>query len=153
MKRLTRRFIIHSIEDIAISEPIRYERYYINDSLRIQKKNGKFDLEVLDNENVLIEKKEISEEEFFHLKEESTCEIIRDSYLYLEDNRVSIKRYYGIYEGLFRVEVKFSSLEEMDSYQKESWMLDEITNSPLAFDKDLRKLSKKEFVIELEKYR
>lgn len=153
MKRLTRRYLIHSLDNISVSAPIRYERYYINDFLRIQKKNGKFELEVLDDENVLIEKKEISKEEFFHLKEESTGEIVRDSYLYLEDDRISIKKYYGIYEGLYRVEVKFLTSKEMNSYQKESWMLEEITNSPLAFDKDLRKLSKEEFIIELKKYR
>lgn len=152
MKRLTRRFIIKGLDGLSVSAPIRYERYYIDDFLRIQKKNEKYELEILNEENVLVEKKEIEKEEFLKLKQESTSEIIRDSYLYLEDSRVSIKRYNGIYDGLYRVEVKFSSEEEMNDYQKEDWMLAEITSSPLAFDRELRKLPEEEFRIELNNY-
>ena len=36
--RLTRRFIIQSLKDVNVNNPVRYERYYINDNLRIQKK-------------------------------------------------------------------------------------------------------------------
>lgn len=36
--RLTKRFIITSLKSIPLSKPIRYERYYINDNVRIQKK-------------------------------------------------------------------------------------------------------------------
>ena len=35
MKRLTRRFIIKSLDGLSLSEAIRCERYYINDNLRI----------------------------------------------------------------------------------------------------------------------
>lgn len=35
MKRLTRIFIINSLDGLSLSEAIRYERYYINDNLRI----------------------------------------------------------------------------------------------------------------------
>ena len=87
------------------------------------------------------------------LKDVSYTEIIRDSYLYLDDNRISIKKYYGKYAGLFRVEVKFNSLKEQNDYQKESWMKEEITTSPLAFDKYLSKLSIDDFNNELNKYR
>ena len=41
----------------------------------------------------------------------------------------------------------------MKSYIKESWMGKEITNTPLAFDKYLSKLSREEFLIELERYK
>lgn len=143
MKRLTRRFIVRSLDSLSISEPIRYERYYINDSLRIQKKNNLYEKEVLNEDNIVTEKIEISE---------TDSEIVRDSYLYLKDNRVSIKKYYGLYKDLYRVEVTFSSAEEMNDYQKEDWMLEEITNSPLAFDKYLRNLSREDFKKELEKY-
>ncbi len=152
MQRLTRRFIIKSLDGIPTNEPIRYERYYINDALRIQKKNNRFEKEILNEENEIIEKVEIEEIEFQQLTKRAVSEIIRDSYLYLNDERVSIKKYYGMYETLYRVEVKFTSLEEMKNYQKEKWMLAEITDSPLAFDKYLSKLSKKEFQLELEKY-
>ena len=41
MRKLTRRFIISSLGNLNLSRPIRYERYYINNNLRIQiKKKG-----------------------------------------------------------------------------------------------------------------
>ena len=150
--RLTRRFIVKSLDNISLSTPIRYERYYINDKLRIQKKADYYEKEILNEENVVIEKTKITEEEFSNLKKTSYSRIIRDSYLYLNDNRVSIKKYYDNYDGLNRVEVKFSTKEEMDTYTKEDWMGNEITSSSLAFDKDLSKLSREEFLLELKKY-
>lgn len=150
--RLTRRFIVKELDNIELSNSIRYERYYINEKLRVQRKDNCYEKEVLDKENVLIEKKKIDKEEFDLLKEKAYSKIIRDSYLYLKDERVSIKKYYDIYEELNRVEISFSSKEEMDSYIKEAWMEKEITNSPLAFDKYLSKLNREEFLKELEKY-
>lgn len=150
--RLTRRFIIQSLDNININSPIRYERYYINDDLRIQSKNNMLEKEILDKDNIIISKKNITEEEFNKLKKEAYSKIIRDSYLYLDDDRISIKKYLDKYEGLIRVEVKFNSINEMNSYKIESWMEAEITNSPLAFDKYLSKLSEQEFLLELNNY-
>lgn len=150
--RLTRRFIIRSIDNIPLSNPIRYERYYINDTLRIQKKDSCFEKEILDKKNVLVKKENISEEEFNKLKDSAYSKIIRDSYLYLKDDKISIKKYYEDYEGLNRVEIEFLSKDEMDLYIKESWMGKEITDSLLAFDKDLSKLNRKQFLDELNKY-
>lgn len=150
--RLTRRFIIQSLDNVNINSPIRYERYYINDNLRIQSKNNMLEKEILDKDNIIIAKTNISEEEFNKLKKEAYSKIIRDSYLYLDDDRISIKKYLDKYEGLIRVEVKFNSIDEMNSYKIESWMEAEITNSPLAFDKYLSKLSEQEFLLELNKY-
>ncbi len=150
--RLTRRFIVKSLNNIPLSKPIRYERYYINDKLRIQKKDNHYEKEILNEENVIIQKCSITEDEFFNLKKYSYSKIIRDSYLYLGDNRVSIKKYYNEYDGLNRVEVKFLSKGEMDNYKKETWMGKEITWGPLAFDKYLSKLSREEFLLEIKKY-
>lgn len=150
--RLTRRFILEKLDDISLSNPIRYERYYINDNLRVQKKDNIYQKEILDDENVLVQKDIITEEEFYRLKKISNSKIVRDSYLYLKDNRVSIKKYYYDYRELNRIEVKFSSLEEMNNYNKESWMGEEISSSPLAFDKSLSKLSREKFLIEIKKY-
>ena len=36
--RLTRRFMIPSLDRVNLNNPIRCERYYINDNLRIQSK-------------------------------------------------------------------------------------------------------------------
>lgn len=152
MERMTRRFIINNLDGINISFPIRYERYYVDDYLRIQKKAEKYQKEILDKNNCIISKTEISEEEFNRIKERSIKRIIRDSYLYNEDSRISIKKQYEDFEGLIRVEVTFKSKEEMKSYKKESWMGKEITNSNLAFDKFLIKLNRNEFLEELNKY-
>ena len=152
MRKLTRRFIINSLNNLNLSNPIRYERYYINDRLRVQRKDSKYQKEVLDDDNNIIEKVAISKIEFLNLKYRAYSEIIRDSYLLLEDSRISIKKYLGKYLGLYRVEVTFSSIEEENKYIKESWMGLEITNSPLAFDKYLSKLSDEEFKEELKKY-
>ena len=150
--RLTRRFIVRSIDNIPLSNPIRYERYYINDTLRIQNKDNCFEKEILDKHNILVKKESITKEEFNKLKDSAYSKIIRDSYLYLNNDNISIKKYYEEYEGLNRVEVKFSSKDEMDLYIKESWMGKEITHSLLAFDKDLSKLNRKQFLNELKKY-
>ena len=62
-------------------------------------------------DNIVLEKIVIDEKEFDDLKLQSNKMIIRDSYLYLLDSRVSIKKYYGDYEELIRVEVKFANNE------------------------------------------
>lgn len=152
MRKLTKRYIIDSLDNLNLSKPIRYERYYINDRLRVQRRDNKYQKEILDNYNNVIEKINISKMEFLELKESSYSEIIRDSYLFLEDSRISIKEYLGKYIGLYRVEVTFNSTKEENEYKKESWMGQEITYSSLAFDKDLSKLSVDEFKKELKKY-
>lgn len=152
MRKLTKRFITSSLDNLNLSMPIRYERYYISDTLRIQKKGNTYEKEILNENNTVILKENISEREFLSLKENAYSKIIRDSYLYLDDKRISIKKYFGDYQGLYRVEVTFTNKKEENSYQKETWMGQEITKSPLAFDKDLSKLSKEEFKKELKKY-
>lgn len=152
MRKLTKRFITSSLDNLNLSMPIRYERYYISDTLRIQKKGNTYEKEILNENNTVTRKENISESEFLSLKENAYSKIIRDSYLYLDDKRVSIKKYLGDYQGLYRVEVTFTNMKEENSYQKETWMGQEITKSPLAFDKDLSKLSKEEFKKELKKY-
>ena len=94
MRKLTKRYIISTLNQLHLSKPIRYERYYINNNLRVQLKNNKYEKEILDNENNIIQKIEISKNEFLKSKERKSSEIIRDSYLFLEDKRISIKKYY-----------------------------------------------------------
>ena len=152
MRKLTKRFITSSLDNLNLSMPISYERYYISDTLRIQKKGNTYEKEILNENNTVILKENISESEFLSLKENAYSKIIRDSYLYLDDKRISIKKYFGDYQGLYRVEVTFTNMKEENLYQKETWMGQEITKSPLAFDKDLSKLSKEKFKKELKKY-
>ena len=50
MRKLTRRFIIASLGNLNLNRPIRYERYYINDNLRIQHvlyRPGSFDQQII----------------------------------------------------------------------------------------------------------
>ena len=53
MRKLTKRFITSSLDNLNLSMPIRYERYYISDTLRIQKKGNTYEKEILNeiNEN------------------------------------------------------------------------------------------------------
>ena len=51
LRKLTKRYIINSLDKLNLSEPIRYERYYIDEKLRIQNKKGEFQKEILDDEN------------------------------------------------------------------------------------------------------
>ncbi len=152
IRRLTKRYIVNNLDGLNLSSPLRYERYYINNNLRVQKKNEILEKEVLNDKNEVVLKTKIEYLEFERLKAQAYKKIIRDSYLYLDDDKVSIKSYYDDYEGLNRVEVKFDSEEEMRNYQPLSWMGEDITNTSLAFDKDLSKLSKKEFLAILNNY-
>jgi len=152
MRDLTKRYIVGSISNLNLSAPIRYERYYINNNLRAQRKGNIYQKEILSDDNTVLEKQTLTPEEFSTLKAQAYSEIIRDSYLYLDNSRISIKKYYGKYEGLCRVEVSFDSVEEKNAFQKASWMGEEITSSPLAFDKDLSKLSAAEFEENMRKY-
>lgn len=150
MKRLTKRYLVEKLPKENISEPWIYERYYLNDNLRIQSKNNIYEKEIiLSDQKSIIER--ITKEEFIILQNKSSKKIIRKSYLYLKDKRISIKEYEQDYAPFIRAEVSFSKKEEMNTYRKEVWMTKEITNTPLAFDSTLYKLSKKEFTNILNK--
>ena len=57
MKRLTKRYLVEELPKENISEPWFYERYYINDNLRIQSKNNIFEKETISlNKKSIIEK-------------------------------------------------------------------------------------------------
>lgn len=61
--RLIRRFMIRNLNNIDVNKPIRYERYYVNDNLRIQNKDGTYEKK-LNNDNVIIDKIKITKIEF-----------------------------------------------------------------------------------------
>ena len=52
--RLTRRFLVKSLDNISLSNSMRYERYYINYKLRIQRKDNYYEKEILNEQNVLL---------------------------------------------------------------------------------------------------
>lgn len=106
--RLTKRYILNNLPNIELSEPLRYERYYIDNNTRIQCRGESYEKEVLDN-NIVIKKELISSNEFEKMKPNATKCIIRDSYLIKENANISIKKYYASYDGLIRIEVKFKN--------------------------------------------
>lgn len=74
MKRLTKRYIIKNLTEISVSNPIKYERYYINDKLRIQSKNGIYEKEVAEVKCEL--EKIIFSDDFTRLTDEYKTKIL-----------------------------------------------------------------------------
>lgn len=145
---IERKFLVNELPDLSHIEPVHFERYYLNVSdgveERIQKTNDKYSYEkkVLINElSRSTEKNEITENEFENLKQGSSRAVVRDSYEL--NSSLSIKIYHGDFEGLVRAEVEFASVEEALHYQPESWMGNEITNTPLGKDSSLLHLDSK----------
>ena len=143
MQRLTKRFIAKNIDSLNLSNTIIYERFYLPNQTVIQRKQDTYTKGTLANDGI-INQTLISRTEFEKLKQSANNSIIRKSYLYLDDNRVSIKEYQGNLEGFIRAEVEFKNKREMEDYRKESWMKQDITATPLAFDSLLSMLSKDE---------
>ena len=117
MRSLTRSFLIKTLDGLKVSDPWLYERFYINDNIRIQNKNGRFEKEVLNDKGEIIEKNTIGEEEFLSLAKQAEKKIARKSYLYLGDTRISIKEYLDDYAGFIRAEVKFKDKAEQEKYR------------------------------------
>jgi CYTH domain-containing protein len=157
MIELERKFLINYMPKLDSYSAIRYERYYLNDDLknqvRVQKKNDNYELEkkikISDKEYEKI-KTNISKEEYYNFIKSSTKNIIRDSYNLSEDPNISIKIYYGDYEGLSRVEVEFKNIDDYNSFVIPAWFGEEITNTKLGLDAELIKLNRIEFLQLLE---
>ena len=151
MQRLTKRFIVKNIDSLNLSNPIIYERFYLPDQTVIQRKQDAYTKGTLTSVGI-INQTLISQTEFEKLKQSANNSITRKSYLYLDDNRVSIKEYQGNLEGFIRAEVEFKTKSEMEDYRKESWMEQDITAAPLAFDSLLSMLNKDELSKILKEY-
>ena len=54
IRRLTKRYLVKSLDGLRVSTPLRYERYYINDFLRIQKNGDCYQKEELNEVNDII---------------------------------------------------------------------------------------------------
>lgn len=118
MQRFTKRFIVKDIDGLNLSQPILYERYYLPNHIVVQRKQNSFTKGVLTGNNI-VNKMVIPQMEFEVLRKLANNEIIRKSFLYMDDDRVSIKEYEGILRGFIRAEVEFKTKKEMESYQKE----------------------------------
>lgn len=149
---IERKFLVKTLPNFTNIEKIEYERYFLfnkNDiEIRIQRKGTKFELE----RKVLVsklertrEKLEITRDEFDTLKLLADDVIIRDGYRLSSNPDISVKIYHGKYEGLVRAEVESESLEELQQFQPPGWFGKEITDTLLARDSQLCKLSEEEF--------
>lgn len=149
---IERKFLVREVPDLNGIVPVSYERYFLastdGSEERVQKKGEAFEWEKKVAVSDLASKKEkriISKEEFEVYKTKAVSGIERESYLLSLSPEITLKVYHGSYEGLVRAEVEFENEAEAKSYRPESWMGEEITNSPLGRDSKLTQLSKQEF--------
>lgn len=149
---IERKFLVRTLPDLIDIEKVEYERYFLfnanNSEIRLQKKGSKFELErkvLISHHERKREKLELTQEEFDALKPLNTIPIIRDGYKISTNPDVSVKIYHGQYEGLVRAEVEFESLEKLELFRPPDWFGKEITDTPLARDSELVRLSAEEF--------
>lgn len=137
------------LEDKLVTHSIRYYLYRSeNIVLRVQSENNTFQLERKEDKSNLVRNKdrvEITKEEFDLLKTLAKDSIIRDNYVISEHPQVKLHVYHGRFEGLNRIEAKFTSLEKANEFIPYNWFDKEITNSPLGRDNMLLELSQEEF--------
>ena len=145
---IKRKFLVNQIPDLSGIVKTEHERYYLyrqnGIDLRIQRLNIKYELErkvEVSNLARVGEKIVITKEEFEILKRFCDGKIIRDSYQ-ISKNTV-LRIYQGRFEGLIRVEVEFQGEDEAQSFNIPDWFGKEITETMLAKDSDLLKLSTK----------
>lgn len=152
-KEIERKYLIKQMPNLNNIKPIRYERYYIRDNVdnqvRVQKKDEKFELETKTKINDIEykkEKQEITEQEFLKLIKECRTVIIRDSYLINENPKITIKIYHGKYEGLIRAEIEFNNEYEYNNFKIPKWFGKDISDTQLGMDAKLIKLDREMFL-------
>ena len=152
-KEIERKYLIKQMPNLKNIKPIRYERYYINDNIdnqiRVQKKDEKFELETkskISDIEYKKEKQEITEQEFLKLIKNCKKVIIRDSYLINENPNITIKIYHETYKGLVRAEVELSNEDEYRNFEIPEWFGKDITNTELGMDAKLIKLDRANFL-------
>ena len=133
-------------------ENLVYDRYYLYNEngtvIRIQHIGDKYQLERKENRTDLTRIEhtlEISEDEFKTLSKLSEDHIMRDSYIIQFAPQVMLRIYHGKYEGLARAEVVFENVVDAKAFEPLDWFGEEITDSPLAQEGKILKLSQKEF--------
>lgn len=149
---IERKFYVKNMPDLALIEPLQYERYFLERGngieIRISKVNDTYKyekkVEISDLERTR-ESKEISKEEFEKLKEGASESIIRERYNISDNPTIAIQIYHGRFEGLVRAEVEFASEAEARDFVPLDWMGDEMTGLPIARDSKLIDLTDSEF--------
>ena len=160
MREIERKFLVRELPDLAGLTPIRYERGFLDDNdhrqVRLQRKDDQYELEIKTRFSDLEYQKsktELTLEEYQDLSRDCKKIIVRDSYLISRQPQMTIKKYLGDYEGLYRVEVEFESVAEAEAWVPPGWVGAEITGTVLGNDSRLVKLGKAEFLEVLEKMR
>lgn len=155
---IERKFLVRKLPDLSSIQPVHYERYYLHRAngveKRIQKRGEVYEFEELEESSSLSRtshKRDLTEREFEFFKKQSDEKIVRDSYVISTNPEISIKVYHERFEGFARVEVKFSTEEEAQSFEVPDWFGEDITYHPLGRDSKLVGLSDEEFRGYLEK--
>lgn len=153
MKEIERKFLVREIPDLKDIKPIRYERYFIQNTelqqIRVQKRGNVFEKEIKKKINTFEYEKYkeiITEEEFSKIASKCKKSIIRDSYLISNNPNITIKKYFGEYEGLIRAEIEFNNIDELNVFEIPKWIGKEITGTILGNDNKLIKLDRNKFL-------
>jgi adenylate cyclase len=148
MHEIERKFFMQEMPDISGIQPVRYERYILEQGggieIRISKIDDTYTYEkkvAISNLERMSESRKITKKEFDELKQNVSEVIIRDKYTVSENPKIAVQIYHGKFEGLVRVEVEFTSRKEAIDFNPLSWMGKEITGLPIARDGELIHLS------------
>lgn len=157
---IERKFIVKKIPQKYLDQtPIYSERYFIyfdnSVELRIQQKDNLFELERKVNGGLLTRETInllITKNEFNELKQIAKSTLARNSYIIDNNANFSIKEYLGDQKGLIRAEFEFNNGIDAINFVPPIWVGREITNTPLARDSRLTKLTKDAFDDLLREY-
>lgn len=158
-QEIERKWWVKTMPDLTGLTPLQDERYYLfaddTVSLRFQQRGDRFELERMETVRELTRtqaKLAIGAAEFNALKKVATGPLVRDSYLIRPaDPQITLKVYRGLFEGLVRIEVEFTSLELAKNFTIPDWFGEEMTDSPLSFDSKLVNMTHDEFKALLER--
>lgn len=160
MLEIEKKYLILQMPNLEGKEKVEQERYFIEQKedrqVRIQRKNDMYELEIkskIEQGKFQKEKTRITKSEFEKLKRQCEKGILRDSYCIQQNPNITIKVYHGLYEGLVRAEVEFSSIEECKNYKKPEWMGKEISDTKLGLDVRLIQMTREEFLQYMDKGR
>lgn len=144
MQVIMRKFLVTSLPPLITRTSVKEERHYLyakdGISVRVQKRNGVYELERIVETNKFVRDRAtilITNEEYTIFKQVSIKKIVRDSMQFINVPRVTIKVYHGEYEGLIRAEVKFDVMEQAKSFIPFLWMGREITTDIIGNDRTL----------------
>ncbi|MCL2540254.1 MAG: Na/Pi symporter [Firmicutes bacterium] len=155
---IERKFLVKKMPKLEKGSRKAYERFFTgndpNNQTRVQRKNNKYEMETkVLNPNGTYEKTKaaISRREFLKLIIDCKTSIKRTSYRVAGYPRTTIKIYKNQYKGLIRAEFEFYSQDESNNFVLPNWAGAEITDTNLGLDAKLVKLTRQEFLSELQK--